>query len=149
VTQASSFEVAEPILSSPFEEPREHWWIEEGKLPERRRGRRPAGYFYRDPQAPPPEAGGSVRGVWEELRLVNLIRERLAEWRGQGYPGATRTTRELIEYWRREGRRWPLFFCQLEAAETIIFLTEARADLRQGIEVPWEWTPEGVEPFRR
>ena len=30
----------------------------------------------------------------------------------------------------------PLFFAQLEAAETIIFLTEARADFLQGIEVP-------------
>ena len=53
-----AFEVAEPILSSPFEEPPEHWWIEEGKLPERRAGRRPAGYFYRDPLAPPADDEG-------------------------------------------------------------------------------------------
>ncbi len=35
--------------------------------------------------------------------------------------------------------RWPAssaVFAQLEAAETIIFLTEARADFRQGIRVP-------------
>ena len=32
----TSFEVGEPILSSPYEEPAEHWWIEEGRSPERR-----------------------------------------------------------------------------------------------------------------
>ena len=30
MADASSFEVQEPILSSPFEEPIEHWWIEQG-----------------------------------------------------------------------------------------------------------------------
>ena len=43
---------------------------------------------------------------------------------------------ELLRYWRREGRRHPLFFAQIEAAETIIFLSEARADFLQGINVP-------------
>jgi len=33
-------------------------------------------------------------------------------------------------------RKSQLFFAQREAAETIIFLTEARPDLRQGISVP-------------
>lgn len=138
MTDTSAFEVAEPILSSPFEEPPEHWWIEEGKLPERRAGRRPAGYFYRDPLAPPADDEGFTRGVWIELEAVNRIRERLAQWRSEGYPGATRTTSELIGYWRREGRECPLFFAQLEAAETVIFLREARLDLLQGIEVPLE-----------
>lgn len=137
MTDTSSFEVGEPILSSPFAEPGEHWWIEEGSLPERRLGRRPAGYFYRDPAALPAEGDGIIRGEWVELELVNLIRERLAAWRG-GYPGVTRTTLELLEYWKREGRQTPLFFAQLEAAETVIFLTEGRSDLRQGVEVPPE-----------
>ena len=53
----SSFEVESPILCSPFAEPGEHWWIEEGTVPDRRFGRRPAGYWYRDPKAPEPEAG--------------------------------------------------------------------------------------------
>jgi type III restriction enzyme len=137
MADASSFEVQEPILSSPFEEPVEHWWIEQGRLPERRTGRRPAGYFYRDPGVP---ASGDefTRGDWVELELVNRIRERLTEWRGAGYPGVTRSTLELLDYWRREGRDTRLFFPQIEAAETIIFLTEARADLRQGIEIPRE-----------
>ncbi len=71
-----------------------------------------------------------------EMVLVNQIRQRVAAWRKAGYPGATRTTLELLQYWRREGRERRLFFAQCEAAETVIFLLEARADFRQGISVP-------------
>ena len=88
----SAFEVEQPILNSPFEEPGEHWQIEEGQSPKRLQERRRAGYFYRDPKAPQPEPGEPARGAWQELELVNLIRERLGQWRDSGYPGATRTT---------------------------------------------------------
>jgi type III restriction enzyme len=130
------YEVPEPILNSPFDEPAEHWNIEEGATPEKRPGRRPAGYFYRDPKAPPSDSEHDARGTWEELKLVNLVRDRVKQWRSQGYPGVTRTTLDLLNYWRRDGRQHRLFFAQLEAAETVVFLTEARADFRQGIEVP-------------
>jgi type III restriction enzyme len=149
VTDAASFEVAEPILTSPFEEPSEHWWIEEGTLPERRLGRRPAGYFFRDPEAPAPKADEFTRGDWVSLELVSLIRGRLRGWSDEGYPGVSRTTLELLEYWRRDGREHRLFFAQLEAAETIIFLTEGRADLRQGIAVAREEAEDGDESFLR
>jgi type III restriction enzyme len=138
MTDASSFEVPEPILSSPFEEPPEHWWIEEGKLPDRRPGRRPAGYFYRDPLAAPADGDAITRGEWTNLDMVNQIRLRLGDWRAQGYAGASRTTRELIDYWQRDGRQWPLFFAQIEAVETVLFLREGRSDLLQGITVPRE-----------
>jgi type III restriction enzyme len=137
MADATSFEVDEPILNSPFEEPREHWVIEEGKAPERRVGRRPPGYFYRDPGTPM-MGDEFTRGDWVELELVDLIRGRLAEWRTLRYAGVSRTTSELLEYWRRDGRGTRLFFPQLEAAESIIFLNEARADLLQGIDVPRE-----------
>lgn len=47
-----------------------------------------------------------------------------------------------------------MFFAQLEAAETIIFLTEARSDFLQGIDVPYdglseEREAEGYKAFRR
>jgi type III restriction enzyme len=138
----SSFEVAEPILSSPFAEPARHWYIREGEEPELRVGRRPAVVFPpRDQRERWDEAGGTLfpssayPGAYD-LSLVNLIRERVADWRRQGYPGATRTTLELLRWWTREGRQRPLFFAQREAAETIIFLTEARADFLQGVNVP-------------
>lgn len=140
----STLEVESPILCSPFAEPEEHWWIEEGRMPDRRQGRRPAGYWYRDPRAPEPEAG-FTRGEWQPLEHVNRLRDGVRSWREQGYPGASRTTLTLLEWWWREGRRQPLFFAQLEAAETVIFLAEARSDLLQGIVVP----PELGGTFRR
>lgn len=145
----SAFEVEQPILNSPFAEPVEHWQIEDGHAPKRVRERRRAGYFYRDPGESQPEPGQPARGAWEELELVNLIRDRLGAWREAGYPGATRTTLDLIRYWRREGRERPLFFAQLEAAETIVFLKEARPDLLQGVDVPLEVVPTGIDAFTR
>nr|MBA2633454.1 DEAD/DEAH box helicase family protein [Chloroflexota bacterium] len=45
-------------------------------------------------------------------------------WREAGYPGATRTTLDLLRHWTRPDRDRRLFFCQLEAAETAIWLVE-------------------------
>ncbi len=139
----SGYEVPEPILNSPFDEPTEHWHIVEGETPERRPGRRPAMYFYRDPKPKPETEAGRVVGTAIELKLVNRIRAQVKKWRLEGYPGVTRTTLELLHWWRRDGRAQRIFFAQLDAAETIIFLTEARADYRQGIEVPQEEVSEG------
>ena len=132
----SSYEVSEPIINSPFDEPKQHWHIEEGEDPQLRSGRRPPMYFYRDPKAKPERNERGNAGIAIELKLVDRIRERVAAWRVQGYPGVTRTTYELLHWWRRDGREKRLFFAQLEAAETIIFLTEARPDFRQGVEIP-------------
>jgi len=149
----SDFEVEQPILCSPFEEPKEHWRLVEGETPRKIAGRRPARYFYRPPSRG--DADARPAGSTEiELKLVNRIRNQLAAWRAQGHPGASRTTLDLLAYWRREGREKRLFFAQLEAAETIIFLVEARADFQQGIEVPVdepseEKRAEGVRAFRR
>jgi len=70
-----------------------------------------------------------MRTLWS----LNRIRTRLSEWRMASYPSVTRTTRSLLEWWRQPERR--LFFAQLEAAETIIFLTEAPPDFWQGIRI--------------
>jgi hypothetical protein len=134
-------EVNEPILNSPFEEPSQYWFIREGYHPELREGRRPAIVY------PPRDSKieWDLKGVLKpsieyapgyEMTLVNLIRQRVNEWRSQGYPGVSRTTLELLNYWRRDGRETRLFFTQLEAVETVIFLTEARADFLQGLKIP-------------
>lgn len=149
-----SFEVPTPILNSPFEEPKAYWLIEEGKAPVEVSGRRMAGYYYRDPKAGSEEDEHAAHGEWVELALVNLIRNRVMDWRNAGRPGITRTTRELIEYWTREGRESRIFFAQIEAAETIILLTEARSDFLQGIDIPLDEPSEdrkadGFKTFRR
>jgi type III restriction enzyme len=60
----------------------------------------------------------------EENKFINQVRERLARWRRGGYTGMTRTTVPLLEYWRRPERECKLFFCQIEALESILTITE-------------------------
>ncbi len=156
-----TFEVETPILNSPFDPPGEHWFLRPGHPPERRSGRRPALVFQPRDQPDPWDIEGDATlerlAEYERaygLTLVNLIRSRLAQWQADGRPGATRITRELIDWWRRDGRQQRLFFAQLEAAETLIFLREARADYRQGIDVPRddpgdEWRERGYDGFLR
>lgn len=150
----NNLEVEQPIRNSPYDEPAEHWHIEEGQPPEIRADRRPAGYFYRDPKAPISSGEHEARGQWVELALVNLIRKQMKDWRMKNYPGVTGTTLELLKYWQRDGRQHRLFFAQIEAAETIIFLHEARADYLQGIDIPLddisdERKAEGYTAFKR
>ncbi len=144
-----SFQVETPIISSPFERPEEHWYLRPGHPPERRAGRRRALVFQpRDQrEAWPLQGDHTLKPAKDyerayELVLVNVIRERVEKWQAEGRPGASRVTQELVAWWRREGRKQRLFFAQLEAAETIIFLSEARPDFLQGIDVPREETGE-------
>ncbi len=139
-----SYEVSEPILNSPFEKPAEYWYIQEGEEPQRRPGRRPPVVFPPRDQKEEWTETALLRRSKEypagyELALVSLIRERVEAWRREALSGAggvTRTTCELLQWWRRDGREKRLFYAQLEAAETVIFLNEARADFLQGISVP-------------
>jgi type III restriction enzyme len=70
------------------------------------------------------------------LDLVNTIRERVKAWRERGYPGATPITRQLLNHWNNPERERKLFFCQREAAETLIWLVEASPAEKQGIAIP-------------
>ena len=140
----ANYEVPEPIINAPFEEPASHWFIREGEQPEQRQGRRPAIVYPPREDTGNWDLGGGILRKSEsyapgyEMVMVNLVRERITAWRAAGWPGVTRTTLELLQYWRRDGRdpKKRLFFAQLEAAETVIFLNEARHDFRQGINVP-------------
>lgn len=137
----SNYEVAEPILNSPFAEPKLHRFIQSGQTPQQREGRRAAIVFPPRNQVVPWQPTATLQSSEDyvggfELALVRLVRERVKAWQAAGYPGVTRTTAELLAYWRRDGRERRLFFAQIEAVEAVIFLTEARADFRQGIEIP-------------
>ena len=48
-------------------------------------------------------------------------------WRAEDYPDATAVTRQLLFHWRSETNDPRLFFAQVEAAETLIWLTEGNA----------------------
>jgi len=123
------------IINTPYAEPERHWRYErETRSFDLVAGRRPAGYVV---------ASGESKafddpGIFVEIPLVNQIRPRVAAWRESGWPGVSSITKRLLEHWRDpeefEARRF--FFCQLEAVETIIWLTEATAAERVGIEIP-------------
>jgi type III restriction enzyme len=102
-------------------------------------GRRPAGYVI----ATSDSRSFDDPGVFVEIPLVNSIRPRVKKWREAGYPGVTSITKRLLEYWQDPGNfdRRRFFFCQLEAVETLIWLTEAPAAERVGIEIPGDGGP--------
>ena len=123
------------IINSPYEEPKYHWrYDRETRTFDLVEGRRPAGYVV---------ASGDSRafddpGIFIEIPLVNQIRPRVKAWREAGYPGVTSISKRLLEHWRdpEEFDQRRFFFCQLEAVETLIWLTEAPAAERVGIDIP-------------
>jgi type III restriction enzyme len=127
--------VDQPIINRPFVEPVRYWDYKEGQ-PVLTGGRRPAGYYLR-----PRTRGPQVSLLEEEfvaLDLVNAIRERVRAWREnpQPYPGVTPITRQLLNHWANPERERKLFFCQREAAESLIWLVEASPADRQGLVIP-------------
>ncbi|MBK8025786.1 MAG: DEAD/DEAH box helicase family protein [Chloroflexi bacterium] len=61
---------------------------------------------------------------------VPAIRTAVNEWRESGYKGATKTSRELLNYWFRtdhrlpNGRKFEYHFAQREAVESMIYVFE-------------------------
>ncbi|MEZ4568898.1 MAG: hypothetical protein R2849_00905 [Thermomicrobiales bacterium] len=49
---------------------------------------------------------------------------------GRGGYQITPTTRRLLDHWRETERERRLFFCQIEALETAIYITEVAAKIR-------------------
>ena len=122
------------IINSAYREPTHHWKYDlNGQTFVREEGRRPAGYFI---------AGqGSNQyndiGQFIELPLVNRIRPRVKAWREAGYPGVTGVTRKLLDHWNdKDARQYPFFYCQMDAIETLIWLTEAPDAEKVGIDIP-------------
>ena len=126
--------IANPVINSPFTEPARHFLVADGRVSGAiGEGRRPSEFFV--PVAKPKKAspqltlqfGGDTRQQQNEV--VNEVRAAVGRWRVQGYPHTTAVTRELLAHWRADDRERRLFFCQLEAAETAIYLVEAAEKL--------------------
>jgi type III restriction enzyme len=133
--------IENPILNSPFREPTRHFrFDEDGITSEIAEGRRRSMYFI--PIAKPKTKGGaqlSLPGDWVGERMtdndfINRVREHVSAWRGAKYPGITAVTRDLLAYWQAPDREKPLFFCQIEALETAIFLAEVAGNRQPWIE---------------
>ncbi len=137
----------QPILNSPYEYPSRHWELEDGvptdRIVESRRGSE-----YVTPVPPPRRRSGQrslALGI-EELSdegqeydptpIINQIRGRVDAWRAipdSRQWGVTAETERLLKHWRNyEFQGIRPFFCQIEAVETVIWLTEVAGIFRSG-----------------
>lgn len=123
--------IENPIINSPFEEPKRHFRFDEnGITNEIINERRISAYFVPIPD-PRKKAIQPIlyKTEWtketlKEHDFINRIRKQVQNWRKGGYVNITNTTKNLLYYWQSKDRFRRLFFCQIEAIETIIYITE-------------------------
>lgn len=123
------------IINPPYIEPQHYWeYIRDTREFILQKGRRPAGYVV----ASESSKSFDDPGTFVEIELVNAIRPRIKKWRESGYPGVTGITKRLLQHWQEpeERKDRKFFFCQIEAIETLIWLTEAPDAEKTGIEIP-------------
>ena len=130
-----------PILNSPYREPTRHFRLDANNEITNTvdAGRRGSSYFL--PIAAPKKK--AAPGLFDddyagetkaESGHVNRIRQLVKKWRDVGWPDVTPVTRGLLDHWHAEDRFRPLFFCQIEAMETLIFITEVAKQTKYGQE---------------
>ncbi|HLV81863.1 MAG TPA: DEAD/DEAH box helicase family protein, partial [Chthonomonadaceae bacterium] len=126
--------VESPVICNPYQEPAEYWDYDRTSGPASRQpGRRPSAYWYK-------VEGAGTRGQTaleldedrRPLELVNKLRRDVKRWHDSNWEGATNVTKDLLRHWTRPDRPRRLFFCQIEAVETILFLNEIRGLRRDG-----------------
>ena len=133
-----------PILNSPYEEPKWHHALDDdtGQPLDGppRSGRRPSKFMTPVPQPRRKSARqgslllqaddglSSEEQEYNPTPIINEVRQHVKQWRELPNPadwGVTPVTARLLRHWREhdfQGIR--PFFCQVEAVETIIWLTE-------------------------
>ena len=120
--------VEDPILCSPYEEPGLHWLYDtKTGRPSKVQARREASYWYKSERTGSAQRSLLAEEERDDLPLVNALRDDVRRWRKSGWQNASETTKKLLRHWWREDRTRRLFFCQLEAAETIVYLREILA----------------------
>ncbi len=146
---------AQPILNSPYVCPRRHWELDETGQPTQKivESRRSATFDTPIPKSKKAKkgsgkqdelalgAGGDDSAASEALRrevqtsLINEIRSQVAEWRARPEHlwNVTAETAQLLRHWRTFpfSNQRP-FFCQIEAAEVAIWLTEVANSTESG-----------------
>lgn len=126
--------ISNPVLNSPYEPPTRHFELgQRGPTGLILDGRRPSESFIPVPKS---RKGNSASVIQESLNfdltgerrekntLINDLRREVERWRQSGYRGVTPTTLRLLQHWADPNRDNRVLFCQREAAETAIFLTE-------------------------
>ena len=132
-----------PILNSPYERPIQHWELDASGQPTQRiiANRRRAEFITPIPK-PRRRKGveqdallfdeGLGLSSWEQqydhTAIINAVRQQVDQWRRLPKSAQWQVTPEtarLLQHWRQHPfNNIRPFFCQIEAVETVIWLTE-------------------------
>ena len=140
-----------PILNSPYEIPAGHWDLDDtgqptGKIIDSRRAAK-----FITPIPKPKKQRGKVaqkemvldegKGLstedqqYDPTSVITVVRRHVDEWRQRPDPATWKVTPEtarLLQHWRHhQFSSIRPFFCQVEAVETVIWLTEVAPKLGQ------------------
>ena len=140
----------QPILNSPYEYPGRHWELDDNRQPTNRQieSRREASFIAAVPKPRKRRRGqrqldldaeaaavNTANQQYERADAINGVRRQVDAWRKlpEAQWRVTAETARLLKHWRHhEFSAIRPFFCQLEAAEVAIWLTEVA--LRAGRE---------------
>jgi type III restriction enzyme len=141
-----------PILNSPYAYPARHWELDPEGQPTGRivEARRSAQFItpVPKPRKRKRKAGQEVlvfdegaglstaRQQYDPTPIINQLRRQVDQWRAIQNPsawGVTPETARLLQHWRHHDfMDLRPFFCQVEAVETVIWLTEVAPTDRHG-----------------
>jgi type III restriction enzyme len=140
-----------PILYSPYEYPTKHWELDKSGQPTQNIIERRRRAEFITPVPKPKRRRGSPeqqqiifdegKGLstkeqqYDPTPIINELRQQVDQWRSLPSPSQWQVTPEtarLLQHWRHHqfsGLR--PFFCQIEAVETAIWLTEVASQARK------------------
>lgn len=143
----------QPILNSPYEPPQRHWELDaDGQPTQQKLDTRRKAQFITPIPKPRKRKGSSDQAAmvfdegkglsteaqqYDPTSIINELRQEIEQWRRLPNPnqwGVTPETERLLQHWRHHkysGVR--PFFCQVEAVETAIWLSEVAPQMgKQG-----------------
>jgi type III restriction enzyme len=141
-----------PILNSPYEYPKGHWELDADGQPTQRiiESRRRAEFITPIPKPKKRRAAiaqqdivfdegkglSTAKQQYDPTPVINELRQHVDQWRALPNPSqwlVTPETARLLQHWRHHafGGVRP-FFCQVEAIETAIWLTEVASHSKPG-----------------
>lgn len=141
-----------PILNSPYETPSRHWELDDDGQPTQKtlETRRPAKFITPIPKPKKRKGAAKQDGFvfddgaglstkeqqYDPTSIINEVRGHVDSWRTLPNPNQWQVTPEtarLLQHWRHHKfNDIRPFFCQVEAAETAIWLTEVAPQSKHG-----------------
>lgn len=141
-----------PILNAPYAVPTRHWELDEGGQPTQKiiESRRPAEFITPIPKPKKRKSSEKQSSIvfdegkglstqeqqYDVTAIINGVRDQVEAWRRLQNPTdwqVTPETARLLQHWRHHkfSNTRP-FFCQVEAVETAIWLTEVAPNTKAG-----------------